>query len=108
MILHFNGKEYDHTAVIAQAKQGFQAHFAVKDLDVSLAIPDVLSKVVYQFNGKHYLLVGSIQPDAETIKVQVISKHLLKKCEILPEPVQPPARQYQAPVYQDRSYSRRY
>jgi hypothetical protein len=112
LILVFNGKNYESQTIINQSRQGFEALVSVGELDTSLAVPDVITKVAYEFAGKKYLLVGSIMPDAVNVKVRVITKHLLKKCEVIEEVQQAP-RQYQPNGYnsysQDRGFNgRRY
>ena len=108
MILVFNGKNYESQSIINQSRQGFEALVSVGELDTSLAVPDIITKVVYEFAGKKYLLVGSIGHDAANVKVRIITKHLLKKCEVIEEARQA-LRQYQSNGYssysQDRGFS---
>lgn len=103
MIIEFNGKRYDSQAIINQARFGFDATVLASDLDKSLTTPDVITKVAYEFAGKKYLLIGTIQLDAVDVKVKMITKHLLKKCEVVEEVQQAP-RQYQPNGYQPTNY----
>jgi hypothetical protein len=105
-IVYFNGNQYDPTKIRAQAGLGHdveikRAEIALHDADVrdgelarpefkfvggdtSDVQPDRLT-VVYQHAGKYYVLCGAVRAieafgKSDTMKVRVITKHMLKKC----------------------------
>lgn len=75
----FNGIPYYAMLVAQQSKFGYDQHLRVCDL----VVPEILLSgpcVVYQFEGKNHLLMGSIPPGQEFIDVKIINKHRMKFC----------------------------
>ena len=88
MLVVFNGKEYLENQI---SKSIFQCHTEdvdVKDILPSLC-PDAERPIVIKFNGKYQILVGTIKTEGkEKVKLNVITKHVLKKCEVQEEVIQ--------------------
>ena len=88
MLVVFNGKEYLENRI---SKSIFQCHteeVSVKEILPSLC-PDSEKPIAIKFNGKYQILVGNIKTDGkEKVRLNIITKHVLKKCEVEEEAIQ--------------------
>lgn len=88
MLVVFNGKEYLENRI---SKSIFQCHtedVEVKDILPSIC-PDAERAIAIKFNGKYQILVGTIKTEGkEKVKLNIITKHVLKNCEVQEETIQ--------------------
>lgn len=81
-VIAFNGKEYDAERISKCFTQCHSEEVEVKLVKPS-SYPDAERPIAIKFNNEYHLLVGKLSTTKEKIKLSCITKHTLKRCELM-------------------------
>lgn len=108
-VVQFNGKEYSVEAIQKQIVMAHKEEVITKEIQPSLH-PESPKAIAIKFNNQYHLLVGQVVTDREKVTLHCITKHALKRCEVVESveeeipvsrPFAPPRGSYQRTVRKD-------